>query len=162
MTIPTGLVPRLPTAFAAGAVLRTPRRTITEGDFSALVNVTWENGPLHVDDTYMAGTAFGRRILGGPCLVALTAGLSSSILYAAWAAAGLDCRAALGIDEVRYDGPLFAGTTVRDEIEVLALRPTPGGSAWFGEVQDRLLDAEDRVLLRMSRSYLLDPLRSTA
>ena len=70
--------------------------------------------------------------------------------------------AALGIDEVRYDGPVFVGTTVRGEIEVLDLRPTPGGSAWFGEVQDRLLSAEDRPLLRMRRSYLLDPLGPAA
>jgi acyl dehydratase len=152
---------RLPVPFAVGNVLRTPGRTLTDGDFAAIVNASWENGPLHVDDTYMVGTGFGRRILGGPCLVAIAAGLSSSTMYASWGAAGLDCRAALGIDEVRYDAPVFAGDTVRVDSEVLALRSTPGGTGWFGEVGDRMVNQQGRVVLRMRRSYLLTDLAPT-
>jgi acyl dehydratase len=139
-------------------VIRTPARTVTEADFAAIINVTWENGPLHTDAEYMAGTVFGRPILGGPCLVAITAGLTSGSMYAAWNAAGLDCHAALGIDDVRYDAPLFAGDTIRAEIIVSRLEPTPNGSALIGEVRDTLRNQDGVAVLRMTRSYLLKPL----
>jgi acyl dehydratase len=152
------LTPRLPVAFAAGAVLRTPARTLTEAEFSAIINASWENGPLHTDAEYTRGTVFGRPILGGPCLVAVTAGLTSTTMYAAWNAAGLDCHAALGIDEVRYDKPVFAGDTIRVEVEVAEFHETPKGTAWFGRVHDTVLNQRDETVLRMKRSYLLRPL----
>jgi acyl dehydratase len=154
----TTLTPRLPVPFAAGTVLRTPARTLTEAEFSAIINASWENGPLHTDAEYMRGTVFGRPILGGPCLVAVTAGLTSTTMYAAWNAAGLDCYAALGIDEVRYDAPVFAGDTIRVEIEVARFHPTSKGTAWFGKVHDTVLNQRDETVLRMKRSYLLKPL----
>ncbi|MFV2018445.1 MaoC/PaaZ C-terminal domain-containing protein [Micromonospora sp. LOL_023] len=152
------LRPRLPTAFAAGAVLLTPARTLTDGDFAAIVNVSWENGPLHTDAEYMRGTGFGRPILGGPCLIALAAGLTSTTMYAAWYAAGLDCHAALGIDEIRYTGPVSAGDTLRVRIEVTRLEPTPGGRMYVGVVHDDVRNQRDETVLRMTRSYLLRPL----
>jgi len=155
------LQPVVPVPFAPGNVLRTPSRTITEADFSAIINVTWENGPLHTDAEYMAGTVYGRPILGGPCLVGIAAGLTSNSMYAAWRAAGLDCYAALGIDEVRYDAPLFAGDTIHARVLVAELRPTEHGTAYFGEVHDSLLKQDGSVVLRMKRSYLLKPLEAT-
>ncbi len=149
--------PVAPVPFAAGNRLLTPRRTIGEGDFAAIVNLTWENGPLHTDDVYMAGTRFGRRILGGPCLLALAAGLSSATMYAAWVAAGLDCTAGLGIDDVRYDAPLFVGDTIQVEILVVQLDPTTGKSAYIGAVEDTVRNQHGQSLLRMRRSYLLKP-----
>jgi acyl dehydratase len=152
--------PRLPVAFEAGAHLRTPARTLTEADFSALINVSWENGPLHTDAEHMRGTTYGRTMLGGPCLVAVTAGLTSSTLYASWYAAGVDCHAALGIDEVRYLAPVHAGDTVHVEIEVAEMRPTEHGTGWFGRVEDRLVNDRGEDVLTMKRSYLLTGLAS--
>jgi acyl dehydratase len=139
-------------------VLRTPARTLNEGDFSAIINASWENGPLHTDEEYAKGTAFGKPILGGPCLVAIAAGLTSATMYAAWYAAGLDCSAALGIDEVRYLAPVFTGDTVHVEISVEELRPTPGGDRFYGRVDDRVVNQHGDVVLSMSRAYLLSAL----
>ncbi len=154
----TKQTPVLAAPFALGTVLRTPRRTLTEGDFAAIINVTWENGPLHTDDIYMGETVFGRRILGGPCLIAIAAGLTSSTMYASWNAAGLDCYAALGIDEIRYAAPVFVGDTVSVDIEVLELSSTPGGSAQVGIVGDTVRKQHGEVVMTMERSYLLKPL----
>ena len=68
--------------FKVGNTVRSQSRTVTEGDFSAIVNISWENGPLHTDEEYMKTTPFGKRILGGPCLIALIAGLSTQPMYA--------------------------------------------------------------------------------
>lgn len=150
--------PRLPVSFETGARLRTPARTLTEADLSALVNASWENGPLHTDAERMRGTSYGGTMLGGPCLVAVTAGLTSSTLYASWYAAGLDCRAALGIDEVRYLAPVHAGDTVRVEVTVAEMTPTEHGSGWLGRIQDRVVNQRGVDVLTMVRSYLLTPL----
>ncbi|MEU5552824.1 MaoC/PaaZ C-terminal domain-containing protein [Micromonospora sp. NPDC047793] len=152
------LTPRLPTAFAAGAVLLTPARTLTDGDFAAIVNVSWENGPLHTDVEYMRRTGFGRPILGGPCLIAIAAGLTSTTMYAAWNAAGVDCHAALGIDEIRYLAPVYVGDTLRVRIEVSRFEPTRGGRMYVGAVHDDVRNQRDETVLRMTRSYLLSPL----
>jgi acyl dehydratase len=141
--------------FAPGMMMRTPRRTITDGDFSAIVNVTWESGPLHTDDVYMRDSPFRQRILGGPCLIAMAAGLTSATMYASWDAAGLDCHAALGIDEIRYVAPVFTNDTIHVEIVVLELRPTPGGSGLVGVVGDTVRKQDDRIVMTMKRSYLL-------
>jgi acyl dehydratase len=154
--------PVLPAAFAAGATLRTPGRTLTAGDFAAIINATWENGPLHTDDVYMARTGFGRRILGGPCLIAISAGLTSATMYASWAAAGLDCRAALGMDEVRYEEPVFENDTITVDVEVLGLEPTPGGSALVGRVRDVVRKQGGSSVLTMRRAYLLEPIGDVA
>jgi acyl dehydratase len=160
--VPAALTARLPAPFAAGTILRSPSRTITEADFSAIINVTWENGPLHTDAEYMKDTVFGRPILGGPCLVGIAAGLTSNSMYAAWYAAGVDCYAALGIDEVRYDAPLYAGDTIHADILVAKFEPTPNGTAYYGEVHDTLKKQDGQTVLRMKRSYLLKPLGERA
>jgi len=149
---------RLPAAFAEGVLLRTPARTLTEGDFTAIINASWESGPLHTDAEYAKGTSFGRVILGGPCLIAVAAGLTSTTMYAAWFAAGVDCTAALGIDQVRYVAPVFTGDTIHVEITVVEMHPTRGGDRYYGRVDDRVLNQHGDPVLTMSRSYLLSSL----
>jgi acyl dehydratase len=149
-------------AFALGARWQTMRRTLSDGEFTAIVNATWENGPIHTDDVYAASTSFGRRILGGPCLVAVLAGLSTPSMWKAWSDAGLDFLGALGIDEVRYDAPVFIDDTLHVDIEVVMFEPTPGGSAFRGVVQDVMRNQRGESVLRMRRTYLLKPLVSGA
>lgn len=144
--------------FEEGAVVRTRRRTLTDGDFALLISASWEDGPLHTDEVYARGTTFGRRILGGPCLVAVTAGLSSELLHVMWEFSGLEIVAALGIDEVRYVAPVFPGDTVCIEMTIASLRPSPGGSRLVGTISDRMLNQDDQVVLTMARSYLLKPI----
>lgn len=142
--------------FEAGIVVRTRRRTLTDGDFAMLVNATWEDHPMHTDDLYAAGTKVGKRILGGPCLLAVAAGLSTELLYAMWGKAGLDCVTALGIDTLRYWAPVSPGDTVQLEMHVAALEPTPGGSKLVCLLRDRVLKQGDEVTMSMERRYLLE------
>lgn len=145
--------------YREGIVLRSRRRTITEGDFSALINVTWENAPMHTDQTHAESTEYGTRLLGGPCIIALTAGLSTETLFLSWALAKLDIVTALGIDNVRYRSPLKPNDTILIEMHIKALRPSgssPG--ALVTTLHDRVLAEDDRLILEMERSYLLKPM----
>ncbi len=143
--------------FKVGNRVRSQSRTVTEGDFSAIVNISWENGPLHTDEEYMKSTPFGRRILGGPCLIALIAGLSTHPMYAMWRRSSLNCIAGLGIDNVRYTAPFHPDDTLTVEIEVVELRETrtrPG--RLVGRVKDRAFKQDGQTVLEMERTYLLE------
>lgn len=145
--------------YKEGIVLRSRRRTITEGDFSTLINVTWENAPMHTDQTHAESTEYGTRMLGGPCIIALTAGLSTETLFLSWALAKLDIVTALGIDNVRYRSPLKPNDTIEIEMHIKALRPSgsrPG--ALVTTLHDRVLADGERLILEMDRTYLLKPL----
>lgn len=150
-------------SFEVGNKIMTMGRTITEGDFTGIVNISWENGPLHTDEEYMKTTPFGRRILGGPCLIALIAGLSTTPLYSMWGNSGLNCVAGLGIDNVRYHTPFHPNDTLTVEIEVISIRETvkiPG--RYVGRIKDRALKQNGETVLEMERTYLLEPVKSSS
>jgi len=145
--------------YKEGIVLRSRRRTITEGDFSMLINVTWENAPMHTDQTHAASTEYGTRMLGGPCIIALTAGLSTETLFMSWSLARLDIVTALGIDNVRYRSPLKPNDSILIEMHITALRSSgsrPG--ALVTTLHDRVLAEDERLIMEMDRSYLLKPI----
>lgn len=141
--------------FEPGIVVRTRRRTLTDGDFAMLINATWEDHSMHTDDEFASASPSGRRVLGGPCLLAVAAGLSTELLYAMWGRAGLECITALGIDTLRYWAPVHPGDTVQLEMHIAALEPTPGGSALTCLIKDRVLKQGDVVTMSMERRYLL-------
>jgi acyl dehydratase len=92
------------------------RRTITETDnvwFSAL---THNPAPLHLDEEYMKGTEFGRRIVNSCLTLGFMVGISVGDTTVGTTVANL------GWDEVRFPKPLFHGDTIRVETEVLELR----------------------------------------
>lgn len=147
--------PRLPQPFGPDLHLVTQGRTITAGDFAAIVNASWEFSTMHTDAEYARNTVYGRPILGGPCLIAMTAGLTVHDLYVSWQAAGYDVYAALGIDEVRYVTPVVVDDTIHAVVEVAEFHPTPNGSAMFTRLNDTLHNQRGEVVLTMHRKYLL-------
>lgn len=147
--------PKVIPPFAVGIRIVTQSRTVTSGDFAAIVNASWEFGPLHSDAVAASGSIYGRPILGGPCLIAMGAGLSAHDLYTSWHAGGYDCYAALGIDEIRYRSPVMVDDTIRMEVEVAEFTPTTHGSAMFCRLNDVMKNQRDEVVLTMHRRYLL-------
>lgn len=94
----------------------TVRRTITEADnvwFSAL---THNPAPLHIDEEYMKGTEFGRRIVNSCLTLGMMVGISVADTTVGTTVANL------GWDEVRFPRPLFHGDTIHVETEVLEVR----------------------------------------
>lgn len=145
----------MPPPFALGIRFVTQGRTVTSGDFTAIVNASWEFGPLHSNAEAAKHSVYGKPILGGPCLIAMGAGLSAHDLYFSWRAGGYDCYAALGIDDVRYVTPVVVDDTIYMEVEVAELHPTPHGSAMFCRLNDVMRNQRGEVVLQMHRRYLL-------
>jgi acyl dehydratase len=143
-----------------GTKITTQRRTITEGDFSAMVNLSWESAPIHTDDEYAKGTIFGRRILGGPCTIPFVAGLSGHAWHGLWEKSGMRILALVGMNNVAFKAPLFANDTIWVELEIVSKRPTSKPKRSIITVKDTLLKQGREVILQMERLILVEQIES--
>ncbi|EKF21350.1 maoC like domain protein [Mycolicibacterium hassiacum DSM 44199] len=92
------------------------RRTITETDNILFTALTHNPALLHLDEEYMKGTEFGRRVVNSAFTLGLMVGISVGDTTLGTAVANL------GWDEVRFPKPVFHGDTIRVVTEVLELR----------------------------------------
>ncbi len=92
-----------------------PGKTVLESDNHLFTLLTLNTHPLHFDAEYGKATEFGKNLVVSTYTLALLIGMSVS-----------DCSqkavANLGMDEVRFTAPVFAGDTLYGESEVLAKR----------------------------------------
>lgn len=94
-----------------------PGKTVLEADNHLFTLLTLNTHPLHFDREYGAATEFGQNLVVSTYVLALLIGMSVS-----------DCShktiANLGMDEVRFLAPVFAGDTLYAESEVKGVRPS--------------------------------------
>lgn len=92
------------------------RRTVTEMDNVLFSTLTMNPQPLHLDEEFAKGTAFGQRIVNGIFTLGLVVGLSVSDLTEGTIVANL------GYDKIVHPNPVFHGDTISVETEVLEKR----------------------------------------
>lgn len=94
-----------------------PGKTVTEYDNHLFTLLTLNTHPLHFDAEYAKNSEFKKNLVVSPYTLALMIGMSVS-----------DCSqkaiANLGMDEVKFPAPVFAGDTLYAESEVLEVRPS--------------------------------------
>jgi len=144
-----------------GTKITTQRRTITEGDFSAMVNLSWESSPIHTDDEYAKNTIFGRRVLGGPCTIPFVAGLSGHAWHGLWEKSGMRLLALVGINNVAFKAPLFANDTIWVELEIAAKRATSKPKRSIVTVKDVLKKQSGETILQMERLILVEDIEAS-
>jgi acyl dehydratase len=145
-----------------GSKIVSQRRTITEGDFSAMVNLSWETSPLHTDREYAKTTQFGERVLGGPCTIPFVAGLTGHAWHGLWEKSGLRLIALVGINNVTFTNPLFPNDTIWVETEIVNMRPTSKPKRRLVTVKDILRKQDDKVVLQMERLILVQEIEAEA
>ena len=106
--------------FARGQTYEGSSRHITEADVLAFAALTGDRHPLHYDAEYAKATRFGRPVLHGLHLVALTA-LGATPLSSRLEASMI----ALLEQSTRFVKPVFVNDTVRSEFEVQEVAPRP-------------------------------------
>ncbi len=94
-----------------------PGKTVTEYDNHLFTLLTLNTHPLHFDAEYGKLTEWGRNLVVSPYTLSLLIGMSVSDL-------SQKTIANLGMDEVRFTAPVFAGDTLYAESEVLEVRPS--------------------------------------
>ncbi|HEY5105398.1 MAG TPA: MaoC family dehydratase [Caulobacteraceae bacterium] len=94
-----------------------PGKTVLESDNHLFTLLTLNTHPLHFDAEYARASEFGRNLVVSTYTLALIIGMSVSDV-------SQKAIANLGMDEVRFTAPVFAGDTLYGESEVLAKRPS--------------------------------------
>jgi 3-hydroxybutyryl-CoA dehydratase len=93
-------------------------RTVTEADITAFAQVTGDDNPVHLDEGYAAGTAFGGRIAHGM----LSAGYISAVLGTRLPGPG----AIYLSQSLAFRRPVRIGDAVTARATVSALDPAKG------------------------------------
>lgn len=92
-----------------------PGKTVTEYDNHLFTLLTLNTHPMHFDSEFAAASEFKKNLVVSPYTLALLIGMSVT-----------DCSqkaiANLGMDEVKFAAPVFAGDTLYGESEVLEKR----------------------------------------
>ena len=91
-------------------------RTVTETDNLLATVLSMNPQPLHLDVEFAAATEFGRPLVNSTFTLALVIGLSVSETTLGTTIGNL------GMREVRFPKPVFAGDTLRVETTVAAVR----------------------------------------
>lgn len=142
--------------FKVGTKMKSQGRTISEGDFTAMANLSWENGSLHMDREFMKNSQFGERILGGPCIIPFVAGLSSHPLHNILDRSHVRLVALVGIENIRFTTPLHPGDTIYVETEVIKVRQTSNGQRWLVHMQDTAYKHDGNAIMNMERIVLME------
>ena len=92
-----------------------PGKTVLESDNHLFTLLTLNTHPLHFDAEYGRGTEFGQNLVVSTYTLSLLIGMSVSDV-------SQKTIANLGMDEVKFSAPVFAGDTLYAESEVLEKR----------------------------------------
>ena len=126
-----------------------PGKTVTEADNHLFTLLTLNTHPLHFDAEYGKLTEWGRNLVVSPYTLSLLIGMSVSDL-------SQKTIANLGMDEVKFTAPVFAGDTLYAESEVLEVRPSqsrPGQGIVTVRTTGR--NQDDAVVCTFKRSMLI-------
>jgi 3-hydroxybutyryl-CoA dehydratase len=88
-------------------------KTITDADIVLFAGISGDTYPLHLDETYAAGTRFGKRIAHGM--------LSASLISTSTAAL-LGVPGGIYVEQsLRFRAPVFVGDTLTARTEVVEI-----------------------------------------
>ena len=99
--------------FVVGRVFKTPSRTITETDVVMFASMSGDYNELHTSETFGATTPFGKRLAHGLLILGISHGLMFRL--ALFDGTGL---ALLGVDDWKFQAPVFFGDTIHCEVTV--------------------------------------------
>ncbi|MDL9979859.1 MaoC family dehydratase [Microbacterium candidum] len=103
--------------FEVGArYLHRPGRTATEADNVLFSSLTMNTQALHLDAAYSATQPFGQRLMNSMWTLATMVGASVAQLTQG------TLVAQLGLGDISFPAPLFAGDTLYTETEITAVR----------------------------------------
>ncbi len=101
----------------------TVRKTVGETDVYLLAGISGDFAPLHVDEDYMRGTPYGRRIAHGALMIAYMSRASTEM---ARDLPGPGTIVSYGYDRIRFPKPVFIGDTITVTYEIAEHDPAAG------------------------------------
>jgi acyl dehydratase len=134
-----------------GAVVQhATRRTVTETDNVLFTTMTMNPAAMHLDADYASRTEFGKPLVNSMFTVALVVGLSVYELTQG------TIVAQLGLSDVEFPAPVFAGDTIRVESEVVEARESRSRPrAGIVVFEHRAYNQNDALVCRARRTGLM-------
>ena len=134
--------------FSKGQIFSSPPRTITEADVLSFAALTGDAHPLHYDDEYAKTTRFGRPIVHGLHLMALTA-----LGAAAFSERLQSSMIALLQQQASFWKPVFKDDTLRPQFEVESTEHRPGMEWGKLAIKVRLINQRDEIVVEGRHVY---------
>lgn len=122
-------------------------KTVTEADIVSFAQVTGDDQPLHLDDTFAARTRFKKRIAHGM----LSAGFISAVLGTRLAP---DHVVVYLSQQLRFRLPVAIGDTITAEAEVTNIDPDKR----IVTVRTDCVNQRGEAVIKGEATVLLDPL----
>jgi acyl dehydratase len=126
------------------------RRTLTEADNTLFCGMTMNVARLHLDAEYMKGSEFGRPLMNSLFTLGLMIGMSVHNTTNGTAVANL------GMTDVRFPVPVFAGDTIGVRTTVLNARASKSrADAGIVTLLHEAYNQRDEVVARCDRAVLV-------
>ena len=123
-------------------------RKVTEADVLSFAALTGDRHPIHYDDEYAKTTRFGRPIVHGLHLMALTAlgasPLSEQLRHS---------MIAFLEQQATFQKPVFKEDTVRPEFEIEDVERQPGKEWGKLKIKIRMHNQRDEIVLEARHVY---------
>jgi len=136
--------------FKIGDRFGSPSKTLTDAHFMFFAGMTGDAHPIHYDDEYAKSTRFGRPIVHGLHLMALTA-LGATSLSEQLTASMI----AMLEQQAVFRKPVFKDDTLRPEIEIEAIDRQPGKDWGRLAIKVRLTNQRDEIVLEGRHVYMV-------
>lgn len=127
--------------FAAGQIVDSPARTVTEADVVAFAALTGDWNAIHSDAEYAARQPYGQRIAHGMLGLSFATGLAMRT--------GILDETILAFREIRgwkYSLPIFLGDTIRLRVTIGETRPVPRLDGGLVTMRAELLNQRGELL----------------
>lgn len=134
--------------FSRGQTFAGIARMVTADDVRAFAAMTGDAHPLHYDDAYARTTRFGRPIVHGLHLMALTA-----LGAAPFSERLKDSMIAFLEQQAVFRKPVFKNDTLRPEFEIEGADRQPGKDWGKLAIKVRLINQRDEVVLEGRHVY---------
>lgn len=102
-------------------------KTVAESDIYLYAGISGDFSPNHIDEVYMRGGRYGRRIAHGTLLM--------GFMSAASARLPLGRTVSLGYDHVRFVAPVYPGDTITTEYVIKDIDRTKGKGRVYADVR---------------------------
>ena len=87
-------------------------KTVSESDVYLFAGITGDFSVNHVNEEYMKGTIYGKRIVHGALLIGFMSTTSTMLIEKSVARGTDETAVSLGYDGIRFLKPVFLGDTI--------------------------------------------------
>ena len=133
-------------------------RTFSEGDFTLMNNLCWTIDWIHTDKEQMKESSpFGERVLPGPCVLAVVAGLMfTTPILQTIADHRVRIVALLTIEDIEFVTPLFPGDSLRAELEIVDAHVTSKANRGILKIKQSASKYTGETIVKATQTYVVE------